>query len=181
MFIGRIMRDKGIDELLEAIEVVKKNYRTTSLDIIGFCEEDYEKKLKIAQKRGLIIFHGMQKNIHKFIAESHCTILPSYHEGTSNVLLESAATGRPVIATKIPGCQETFDEGVSGLGCQVRNVESLVSAMTQFIGLSHHEKVQMGLAGRKKMERQYDRNIVVKAYIEEIATLLKGGSRNASL
>ena len=181
LFIGRIMRDKGIEELLYAFEIVKKNYPTTSLDIVGFCEENYEKKLEILQEQGFLRFHGLQKNVHEFITKSHCTVLPSYHEGTSNVLLESAATGRPIITTRVPGCQETFDEGISGLGCQERNVKSLVSAMTQFIGLSHHEKVQMGLAGRKKMERQYDRNIVIKAYMEEIADALKGGSNHSSL
>lgn len=172
LFIGRIMRDKGIDELLHAIRIVRKSYPMTSLDIVGFCEEDYEAKLKTAQKQGLLRFYGLQRNVHGFITESHCTVLPSYHEGTANVLLESAATGRPIITTRVPGCQETFDEGVTGLGCKVRDAESLASVMMQFIALPHQAKIQMGLEGRRKMERQYDRCIIVKAYVEEITDIL---------
>ena len=83
-------------------------------------------------------------------------------------MLESAATCRPVIATRVHGCIETFDEGVSGIGCDVKNVDSLVNAMINFVELPFEIKKQLGMAGRKKMENEYDRNIVIESYLSEI-------------
>jgi len=117
---------------------------------------------------GIIKYHGQQDDVHSFIKESHATILPSYHEGTANVLLETAASGRPVLASKVTGCIETFDESISGFGFNVKDVNSLVDVIVKFIKLSHDEKRLMGIAGRRKMEKEYDRSIVVNSYIEEI-------------
>jgi galacturonosyltransferase len=167
------MKAKGIDELLEAIERVKNKYSNVQLDIVGFCEEDYSDKLKEYEKQEFIKYHGQQDDIHTFIKDCHALVLPTYHEGMANVLLEAASTGRPVLASNIPGCKETFDEGVSGLGFEVKNVDSLVKAIIKFIDLPYEEKKAMGIAGRKKMEREFDRNIVVNAYLEEINRVIK--------
>ncbi len=91
----------------------------------------------------------------------------------SNVLLEAAATGLPVLASNIPGCRETFDEGISGFGFEPRSVDSLVQAIERFVDLPHEQKAAMGLAGRKKMEREFDRQIVVDAYMREIENILE--------
>ena len=109
-----------------------------------------------------------QRDVRPFYAESHAIIHPSYHEGMSNVLLEAAAAGRPVLASNVPGCRETFDEGVSGMGFEPRNVDDLVRAIEQFIALPHEQKATMGCAGREKVEREFDRKIVVDAYMKEI-------------
>jgi len=74
----------------------------------------------------------------------------------------------PVIASNIPGCIETFEQGVSGFGFKVKNVDSLVEAIIKFIQLPYEEKKSMGIAGRRKIEKEFDRNIVVNAYIDEI-------------
>ena len=86
----------------------------------------------------------------------------------SNVLLESAATARPVLATDIAGCRETFDDGVSGISFKPKSSADLVRAIEKFLSLSYEEKKNMGIAGRKKVEKQFDRQIVVNKYIEEI-------------
>ncbi len=169
LFIGRIMKAKGIDELLEASKQIKQRYSNVEFDLVGFCEEGYSEQLKELNDSGIIHYHGQQNDVHKFIKMSHATILPSYHEGTSNVLLESASTGRPILASNVTGCKETFDEGISGLGFAVKNVNSLVSTIIKFLELPHEKKKQMGLAGRKKMEQEYDRRIVVDAYLEQIS------------
>ena len=106
------------------------------------------------------------KDVHTY-KESHVVILPSHHEGIQRAL-EAASTGRPVLASNIPGCKETFDEGVSGFGFEVKSVDSLVKAIIKFIELPYEKKKLMGLAGRKKVEQEFDRNIVVDAYLEEI-------------
>lgn len=171
LYIGRIMKSKGIEELLEAAKKVKSKYPNVQFDIVGFCEENYTNLLIKCHKAGIINYHGQQDEVQSFIKESHAIILPSYHEGISNVLLESAATGRPVLASKVTGCLETFDEGLSGLGFNAKDVEDLVSTIINFIELPYEKKKKMGLAGRKKMEEEFDRNIVVKAYIDEINSL----------
>ena len=102
------------------------------------------------------------------MAESHAIIHASYHEGMSNVLQEAASTGRPIIATDIPGCREIFEEGATGIGFKPREVESLVSAIEKFLKLFHKEKEAMGKAGREKMVKEFDRNGVVNKYISEI-------------
>ncbi|MEH6957400.1 glycosyltransferase family 4 protein [Neobacillus drentensis] len=172
LFIGRMMKAKGIEELLQAAKIVKEKYPKTQFDLIGGCEEDYYQQLAELNKVGIINYHGQQSDVHSFIKKSYATILPSYHEGTANVLLESASTGRAVLASRVPGCQETFDEEVSGYGFEVRSVDNLVEAIIKFINLSYDQKKAMGIAGRKKMENEYDREIVINAYLEEINNLV---------
>ena len=103
------------------------------------------------------------------MAEAHAIIHPSHHEGMSNVLLEAAATGRPVLASDIPGCRETFVEGVSGMGFEARNCKNLIHVIERFIKLPYEKKIEMGKIGRKKMEKEFDRQIVINKYIQEIS------------
>lgn len=168
IFIGRMMKAKGIEELLEAAKIVKASYPTVQFDLIGPNEENLTQKIEKFHKEGIMNYYGQQDNVKPYIASSHAIILPSYHEGTANVLLESAASGRPILASNVPGCIETFDEGLTGFGFEVRNVDSLVKAIIQFIELPHEQKKEMGIAGRIKIENEYDRNLVVNAYLEEI-------------
>lgn len=166
--IGRIMRDKGMDELLSAAEKIKEKYPDVTFRLIGFFDDDYEEKIRQAENKGVVEYVGQQRDIHPWIKESNAVIHPSYHEGMSNVLLETAATGRPILASDIPGCREAFEEGVSGLGFKPQNVGELVKAIEKFIGLSHEEKAAMGRAGRRKMEQEFSRDIVIEKYIAEI-------------
>jgi glycosyltransferase involved in cell wall biosynthesis len=173
LFIGRIMRDKGIEELIEAAIKIKKEFKNVQFDAIGFYESDYEKRAIELSELGVITFHGVKDNVHEYIKSTHAVVLPSYHEGMANVLLEAASSGRPVIASNIPGCKETFDEGVSGIGFEVRNSSALTDACVQFVTLPYAQKKAMGVAGRNKMEKEFDRNIVVNAYIDEIERITK--------
>jgi Glycosyltransferase len=168
LFIGRIMKDKGIEEFLIAARRVKEIYPNTCFDLIGILEEDYSDILYKLMEEGIINYVGSQSDVHRFIKNSHATVLPSYHEGTSNVLLETASTGRPVIASNVTGCKETFDEGISGLGFEAKNVDDLVETLITFIKFPLEQKKAMGIAGRNKMEKEFDRSIVVNAYWDEI-------------
>ncbi|WP_246943858.1 glycosyltransferase family 4 protein [Bacillus pinisoli] len=175
LFIGRMMKAKGIDELLQAASMIRQKYPHTHFDLVGGCEEDYHQRLTDLHHSGVITYHGQQQDIQPFIKQSHATILPSHHEGTANVLLESASAGRPVLASRVPGCKETFDEGISGLGFEVKNVDSLVDTIEKFINMPHVQKRTMGIAGREKMEQQYDRKIVINAYLDEINQVVRRG------
>jgi len=168
VYVGRIMRDKGMNELLAAIPLIKAKYSHVNFSLIGFCEEEYESQLRILEKQGLLIYQGKQNDVRPYIRQAHAIVLPSYHEGMSNVLLEAAATGRPILASNIPGCRETFDDNISGIGFDSKDTDSLIEAIEKFINLTHEEKAKMGYFGRQKIEQQFDRNIVVSKYINEI-------------
>ena len=100
---------------------------------------------------------------------AHCIVHPSYYpEGMSNVLLEAAAHCRPIIATDRAGCRETVDNDKSGFVIPIKDEEALVNALEKFLALSWEDRKNMGLAGRAKIEREFDRQIVVRAYEEEI-------------
>lgn len=168
LVISRLMRDKGIDEILSAARKIKGEYPEVIFRLIGNYDGNYEEKIDAAVHDGIIEFMGRVSDVHSYIKNSHAVVHASYHEGMSNVLLEGAACGRPVIATDIPGCRETFVDGISGIACQPHNVDSLVSAIRAFIELPHAQKREMGRQGRKRMECQFDRRIVVEKYIKEI-------------
>lgn len=171
LFIGRIMKAKGIGELLEAAKRVKRQHPDVRFHLVGGMEENFGRKLADYENYGIIKYHGEQQDVRSYIKNAHAVILPSYHEGTSNVLLEAAASCRPVLASRVTGCRETFDEGISGLGFEAKNVNSLMDTINRFIELPYAEKEYMGLAGRAKMVKEYDRRHVIQAYMEEISGL----------
>ncbi len=165
----RVMKDKGIMELLDSAKEIKKEYPFVKFTLIGGVDEEkYKEMLEEAGKEGYLEYLGFRKDVDALISASHAMIIPSYHEGMCNSLLEAAACGRPVLATTVPGCRETFDEGVSGFGFSARSAESLTQAIKKFLELSLEDKKQMGLNGRKKMEEEFDRKKVVQTYLEEI-------------
>lgn len=169
LFIARIIREKGIEEYLAAAEQIKKEYSEVAFHVLGPCDGDYWDILKEYSRKGVIQYHGEVQDTRPFLARTHCIIHPSYYpEGISNVLLESAASGRPVITTNRSGCRETVEDGVTGLIFEQRNREQLISCIHKFMGMDNKTRAGMGLAGRKKMEKEFDRDIVIRAYIEEL-------------
>ena len=171
--IGRIMKDKGIDEILAAADKIKKNHKNVIFRLIGDFDEDYKKRIEKLQSEKIVEYIPFQKNIQPFIRYSHAIIHASYHEGMSNVLLEAASSGRPVIATNVPGCMETYDDGVTGIAFEAKNSDDLVRSIEQFLSLSWEQKKQMGIMGREKMITEFDRTIVINKYIDEINNILK--------
>ena len=122
---------------------------------------------ELVQKR-IIVYHGYQKDVKPYIENCHCFVLPSYHEGMANTLLEAGAMGRPLITSKIHGCMETVKEGRNGYLAEAKNTESLLEQMEKFLGLSHEEKRGMGQASRKLVQEKFDKKKVVGKTIWEI-------------
>lgn len=169
LFISRVMKEKGIDQYLEAAAHLKKKYTNTEFHIVGFCEEEYEDKLKDMQNKGIIKYHGKQSDVREYHKISHCTIHPSYYpEGMSNVLLESAACGRPIITTNRSGCKEIVDDGVNGYIVTQKDSLDLIEKVESFINLDYSSKKKMGLESRKIAEKKFDRCIVLNAYVNKI-------------
>ena len=135
------------------------------------CEGEEPAELSAAVSEGAVRFHGAQSEVRPFYRACSCAVLPSYHEGMANVMLEASATARPVITTRVPGCMETFTESVTGFGCEPKDTASLLNAMRAFAALPIAERKRMGLEARKKMEKEFDRSAVVSAYKEELTRL----------
>lgn len=167
LFIARVTKLKGIEEFLEMAKFIRQKHSNTEFTILGKIETE-EYKIKLDEYKDIVKYEGFQKDVRKYIIDSNCIVLPSYTEGLANVLLEAAATGRPIIATNINGCKETIDDGINGFICEAKNVQSLIDAVEKFLNLSYEEQRAMGIKGRRKMEMEFDRKIVVNAYMEEI-------------
>lgn len=173
IFISRIRREKGIDEYLAAAEALHEKYNT-EFHVVGPCEDDYVGRLKALDKKGTIIFHGEQSDVRPFIARAHCMVHPSFYpEGMSNVLLESCAAGRPIITTDRSGCREIVDCGVNGFIVNQKDTRDTIAKVEQFILLPYEQKKAMGIASRKKVEKEFDRQIVIDAYLEAVKHLTK--------
>ena len=169
LYLGRIMREKGMDELFAAARRLKGEYgEKVHFDLVGFFEDDYEETVHDLSREGIIRFHGFQKNPEPWYAAAHCIVMPSWHEGMSNVLLEAAATGRAVLTSDIPGCKEAVTEKETGLLFTVKNADLLYNSIKQFLALSPEERAWMGKRGREKMEREFDRTKVVDSVIRSL-------------
>lgn len=168
-YIARVMKTKGIDQFLDAAKELHKRNVNAEFHICGAYEDDYRSVIEKAQADGDIIYHGMAMDVRIFEKMSHCIVLPTYHpEGVSNVLLEAAACARPIITTNRPGCREVVDDGVNGLFVKEKDSGDLVRAMESFMALPWEKRRDMGIAGRAKVEREFDRRIVVEKYLEQI-------------
>lgn len=173
VYAGRIMKEKGIEELLYAAKRIKEKYPFARFQLIGDFEDDYKETIEQYVREDILCLTSFQKDIHPFYKESSAVLMPSYHEGMSNVILEASATGRPVLASNIAGCKEGFDDGVTGFGFEARSGEACYDAIDKFMKLSREERMQMGKKAREKMEREFDRELVIQAYVEEIGKILK--------
>lgn len=177
LFVGRVMKDKGIEEFLEAARLVKGEYPYTNFVVVGDLDGEYKDTLNQAQMDGIINYASIQLDVRPYYEKCDAVVLPSYHEGMANVLLEASAVGRPVLASDIPGCRETYVEGITGIGFEPRSAKSLYQAIVRFIKISAEEKHRMGKRAREKVESEFDREIVIEKYIEEIQKVYEEGTR----
>ena len=169
LFLGRIMKEKGIDELFQAAKILKQKYNDAiQFTVAGFIEEDYRDLIQNLVNDNIISYIGFVDDSHNELIKHTALVLPSYHEGLSNVILEAQATGRPVIASDIPGCREAFVDGVSGFKIKVKDVDDLVLKLETFHNLGFGSKNNMSIKGRQFIETHYDRDKVVRDYINII-------------
>lgn len=177
-YIGRILHDKGVDDYIEAAKRIKEKYPKTEFNMLGFIEpteSHYENELEELGKQGIVFYRGSQKDVKPWIKRAHAIIHPStYGEGMSNVLLENASSGRPIITTDNPGCQETVNDGISGFIYRGGDIDALVEKIEAIVkDKPNGARKQMGLEGRKKVEQEFSREVVVTAYLEKITELTK--------
>ena len=167
LYLGRIMKEKGMDELFAAMRRLYEKYSSkVILDLVGFYDDDYYKEqVGRLVADGIAVFHGFQTDPLPYYAAADCVVLPSYHEGMSNVLLEAAAVGRPIITSDIPGCREAVENGKTGLLCKVKETDSLYEQMCRMADTSFAERQAMGQASHEKMVQEFDKQRVVAATV----------------
>ncbi len=173
LYIGRIMKEKGVDEYLEAACALHDKYGDkVSFAGIGYFDDDYEDKIKEFEKKGIYKMIPFSKDIHPYIREADAIVNPSYHEGMSNVLMEASATGRPCIASDISGCREIVVDGSTGFLFKPKDAQSLINALDKFINLSQDQRREMGRKGRAHVEEHFDRQKITETYMREIRRIL---------
>lgn len=166
LFIGRVMKEKGVDELFEAARKIKKEYPKVVFDIVGPMEDEYGSVIQKMEEEGVINYYGYQKDVRPFIVRCSCFVLPSWHEGMANTNLESASSGRPIITSNIPGCMEAVKNNMSGFLCKTKNSDDLYKVIKKFIELPYEDRKAMGLTGRKYIEEVFDKKKIVARTIE---------------
>ncbi|MGD6794152.1 glycosyltransferase family 4 protein [Metabacillus indicus] len=174
-FVGRILKDKGIEEYISAASDLISLYKNVEFEVIGFVDEEkYVDLLSKYEQEGVIKYLGKRNDIPNIMKKSSCIVLPSYGEGRGTVLQEGAAVGRPLITCNTYGCRENVEDQYNGYLCEIADAKSLKDTMEKFINLPKEEKALMGRRSRKKAEREFDRKIVIQAYIDEIKKIVNG-------
>lgn len=168
LYLGRMKQEKGTDELLSTVKMLYDDCYEIRLDLVGEADKAYDGQLAPLKEMGIVVVHGFQADPRPYYAACDCVVMPSHSEGMSNVLLEAAATGRPVIASYIPGCREAVDEARTGFTFRTQDNYALYNAMGRMASLPRHQRQEMGLAGRQLMEEVFDKKIVVETTMNAI-------------
>ena len=173
LLIGRMLWDKGIGEFVDAARNIKSIYPNIRFQLLG--PLGVENRTSISneqmdewQKDGIIEYLGETDNTVTYIERACCVVLPSYREGTSRVLLEAAAMGRPLIATDVPGCREVIKDGVTGFLCRSGDYLDLSDKIELMLKLPYESRRIMGAKGREKIENEFNQDIVCDLYIDAI-------------
>ncbi|WP_026657051.1 glycosyltransferase family 4 protein [Butyrivibrio sp. AC2005] len=168
----RMMRDKGIEEYLSAAKSITSEYNNVYFDLVGEYEEDerakYEPMIMELENAGKLKYYGHLDSVDPVFEKCHVVVHPSYHEGMSNVLLEAAACGRPILCSNIHGCIEAIEDGKTGFTFESKSAESLIGAVKRILALNENERADMGRRGREYIEKNFDRQLVINAYKEEL-------------
>ena len=160
IFVARLLAEKGIYQLIEAIKLVQEKYPSTELVVLGSLDEDNpagltKKDLDDLIKQEIIIYPGQVANVSEWLSDSHVFVLPSYREGVPRSTQEAMAVGRPIITTDVPGCRETVVDGENGFLVPAFDIEKLAEKMIFFI--EHLAKIEsMGLVSRRMAEERFD-------------------------
>ena len=173
LFLGRLIKDKGIIEFIKAANTLKKKYNNINFVAIGDYDYDNissikEKDILDLNKSNNVEIIGFQDNILNHLIKSSCVVLPSYREGMSKSLLEACSVGRPIIASNVPGCKEIVKENHNGFLCEARDYKNLADQIEKFINLKYDEKKLFGKRSRNIAEKKFDEKLVISRYMDEI-------------
>jgi len=173
IFVGRLVSDKGINELVSAF--TKLNRSNIKLLLVGSLETELDPLdddvQKIIASDPQIIKVGFQKDVRPYFAMSHALVFPSYREGFPNVVMQAGAMGLPAIVSNINGCNEIIIEGKNGSIIPVKNVDVIYSTLLKFIdNIDYYNSLRIN--ARQMITERYEQSIVWEGLLEEYEQLL---------
>ncbi len=169
LLIGRMLRDKGVLEYVDAARVLKAEFPLARFQLLGEADAANwtaipHAQLAAWQAEGVIEYLGESGDVRAQIAAADCVVLPSYREGIPRVLLEGAAMARPLLATDVPGCRAVVRDGVNGYLCEARSATALAAAMRRIVAMQPAARSALGRNARSGVEQDYDERLVIAAY-----------------
>lgn len=178
LLISRLITDKGILEYIEAVKKLRLLGMDARFQILGAKDPEHKRGIqeKVINKwitDGTIEYLGITDNVRQFIEKADCIVLPSYREGAPRTLLEAASSAKPIIATDVPGCHHVVTDQLNGLLCKIKDADDLAEKMGLMASLSDEKLEEFGVNGRKKMENEYNENVVIKKYLQALTSLQK--------
>lgn len=177
VLVARMIRHKGIVDFVNAARIVRQRFPGTEFRLVGFLNPKdpngiTAQEVRCWEEEGVVEYCGETDDVRPYLAHADCTVLPSgYPEGVPRSLLEAAAMGRPIITTDTAGCRDVVDHEVNGFHCRVKDAEDLADKMLRMMALPAEARLQMGQAGRRKVESEFDERIVIRKYLDVIAKL----------
>lgn len=175
LYIGRILWDKGYEELSQAARIVKHQYPAADIQLLGSLDPSYPKnvpmeRVKADEAEGILKYIGFTSDMNAIYSRPGTVIvLPSYSEGMNRTLMEACATGKPIITTDIPGCREAVDHGENGYLVPPRQAQPLADAMLRYLHLTPSQRKAFSLASRRKAEEVFDVKRVISVYERLVA------------
>ncbi|MDX1736860.1 MAG: glycosyltransferase family 4 protein, partial [Alphaproteobacteria bacterium] len=173
--LARMLKDKGLLELIDAARILKARKVNMEIQLVGPVDDNpaslSQEQLDKWQDEGIVKVLGPRKDIAELNRLSHIAVLPSYREGLPKSLLEAAACGRPLVATNVPGCREICVDGQSGILVPVKTSEPLADAL-QKLAENAELRQELGKNARKLVENQFSERMVKTAIVELYAALL---------
>ena len=178
LFIGRLIWDKGIAELIEAAKKIKSDFQGVCFQLLGYVNVENRTAIQLEQineweNQGIIEYLGSTDDVRPHIGNASCIILPSYREGFSRTLIESASMARPIITTNVSGCRDIVKDGDNGFLCNPRDSNSLYDKIKLFLKLPFDKRVKMGMRGRLIIEKKFNEKKIVNEILLHLKTIIK--------
>lgn len=178
LLVSRLITDKGILDYIEAVKSLRKDGLQARFQILGAMDPEHKRGIQVAVIRewienNIIEYLGTTRDVRKYIQHADCIVLPSYREGTPRTLLEAASSGKPIIATDVPGCNHVVVDRYNGFLCRMKDSSDLAAKMRQLSDCKNEELALFGRNGRLKMEAEYDENLVINKYLRALEAVRK--------
>lgn len=171
LFVGRLLRSKGVVELLEAASILQRDCPEAEVHLAGASDTNPESvspaELEAYRGRSNVFFHGQVADVRPLLSSASVFVLPSYREGLPRSGLEALATGRTVVVTDVPGCREIVQQGVFGELVAVRDPVALASSMRR-LARDPERIVREGRAARRAAEERFSLTAVTDQMIEAL-------------
>ena len=175
ILVGRLLWDKGVAEYVAAARAVKARYpqaRFQLLGPVGVANPSAISQQEVEQwvAEGVVEWLGETDDVRPYLSAADCVVLPSYREGMPRTLLEASALGRPIVATRVPGCRDVVEDGVTGLLCEARNADDLAAKMLHMLEMTAQQRAHMGDLGRARMQAEFDERLIIQRYFAALTT-----------